>query len=874
MHPRLSILRVTALLLVSINFFTGNLFAQAPVIKYTTPHRYIINTPITSLAPTNTGGAVPATIYGQVSTIAGNTGISGSANGPAQTATFKQPLDVAIDASGNIYVVDFSMIRKITPFGTVEPFVGSETVGFEDGTGADARFSEGIFSLAIDKAGNIYAADTYAIRKITPSGIVSTLAGSNYPGFLDETGTAARFTEIRGITLDDAGNIYACDFHNNCIRKITPAGVVTTVTGNGAFVSAYDVVIDAVGNMFVCDGAVNKIKKITPAGVVSTFAGSGAADYVDGSGTSAAFSAPSALAIDKAGNIYVCDAILNQRIRKITPDGQVTTFAGNGNIGFEDGISTNASFRDPYGIGIDKEGSLFIADTHNYAIRKINTSGYAIDKALPAGLTFDQKTGAITGTPAILSPPIDYTITAYNGNGSGSAIVNIAVIFDIVKQPSIITFPPQTVGNIDADNILHPDATSTNKETPITYTSSNPEVAYIGADGNIHVIAPGVTTITAHQNGNENYTDATPVARIFTIMQDQVITFPPFAVKSTCDADFQTGASTSNSTIPLTYFSSNTAVATVSTTGKVHIVGSGNTIITVSQSGNNLYNAALPQSQPLTVTALVTPSVSITPDFYSSCEGLSVSYEAKAINAGAHPTYQWFLNGQSSGNNSDTYISSSLKTGDVITCMVTNNDGCIPVVSALSNPATLKSDPYVTLALTITSSASGAVLIGTPITFKANLSANLQDNPVYQWLVNGQNAGTNSPNFTTRTLLNGDVVTCNMIAGGACIINPSVFSNTITVAITIPEKIIVPNTFTPNADGYNDTWEIAALLTNTNCTINIYNRYGAIVYRSVGYQQPWNGDAAGKPLPMGTYYYIIDPKNGSPRLSGPVTIIR
>jgi len=214
-----------------------------------------------------------------------------------------------------------------------------------------------------------------------------------------------------------------------------------------------------------------------------------------------------------------------------------------------------------------------------------------------------------------------------------------------------------------------------------------------------------------------------------------------------------------------------------------------------------------------------------------------------------------------------------LHAGDIITCVVTNNDGCEPVSSPVSNQASLSADPNVTLSVTITSSFSGTITAGTAVTFKAQPS-NVQDNPVYQWYVNGQTVGSNSATFTSNTLADGDVVSCTMASGGTCIINPVVNSNVITVAVTVPEKIIVPNTFTPNADGYNDTWFIPGLLSYTNCTVNIYNRYGAIMYRSVGYQQPWDGTSNGKTVPAGAYYYVIDTKSSSGKLNGEVTVLR
>lgn len=877
-------------MLVSLSFYAPDLFAQAPVIKYTTPHIYKLNNPITPLVPTNTGGAVPPGIYGAVSTLSGKgPSPGGSANGPVATATFNQPRDAAMDALGNIYITDDNnTIRKITPAGIVQPFAGSGAVGFTNGTGAAASFANPT-SLAVGNDGNIYVCDdnNNAIRKITPAGLVSTVAGNGAIGFSNGVGAAATFHSPCGITLDASNNIYVADQFNSSIRKITPGGLVSTLAGNGTYGSANgtgsdarfsqpnDVAVDAVGNVYVSDGGNHRIQKITPNGVVTTFAGRGSPGFVDGAAATAAFNFPTGIVIDNSGNLYVADAPYNQRIRKITPGGLVTTLAGSGNIGYINGVGASASFSYPYGIGIGTDGNLYIADNQNQAFRKIGIGGYTIDKPLPSGMVFDPKTGTISGTPTVLSPPTVYTITAYNGTGSNSTTLNIQVA-DITLLPSVITFPPPAIINMDIDNILHPGATSTNTntETPITYTSSNTNIAIVSADGQIHAVAPGVTVITAYQNGDDNYLPAVPVPRTFTIMKDQLITFPVLPDKSACSPDFPAGATSSNSTIPVTYVSSDPAVATVSAAGIVHIVGIGSATITASQSGNSLYNPAIPKPQTLTVAALVTPSVTITPPgTWAGCDGMEVTYTADAQNAGSNATYQWMLNGQNSGGHSNTYTSSTLHTGDVITCVVINNDECVPLTSPVSNQATIKADQYVTLTLTITSSVNGTVIAGTPVTFKAEPS-NVQDNPAYQWYVNGQAAGSNSATFTSNTLSDGDEVTCNMMSGGACILNPSVNSNVITVSVTVPEKIVVPNTFTPNGDGYNDTWYIPGLLSYTNCTINIYNRYGAMVYRSVGYQHPWDGTSNGKAVPSGVYYYVIDTRSSSGKLSGEVTVLR
>ncbi len=313
-----------------------------------------------------------------VSTVAGSS--YGYADGDAATAQFNVPYGVATDASGNMYVADMNnhKIRKITPEGVVTTFAGGWQ-GFADGLGASAQFKSPA-GVAVDASGNVYVADleNHKIRKITPSGLVSTLAGST-PGYADGTGSSAQFNNPSGVASDASGNVYVVDTGNNKIRKITPLGIVSTLAGStpgyadGSGTSAQfsypqGIAADASGNVYVADSGNDKIRKITPAGVVSTIAGS-TWGYSDGIGTSAQFNYPSGVAADASGNVYVSDAG-NYKIRKITSSGVVTTLAGSTG-GYSDGEVNAAQFYYPSGLVVDALGTVYIADAYNNKIRKI-----------------------------------------------------------------------------------------------------------------------------------------------------------------------------------------------------------------------------------------------------------------------------------------------------------------------------------------------------------------------------------------------------------------------------------------------------------------------------------------------------------------------
>jgi sugar lactone lactonase YvrE len=369
---------------------------------------------------------------GMVSTIAGVAGVAGSADGSGAAASFNNPGAMAIDSAGNLYITDSGnhTVRKLTPAGIVSTLAGTPGIfGFQDGAGSAARFNSP-FGVAVDGSGTLYVADTSnaIIRKITPAGVVSTFVGSaNAQGSSDGTGASARFANPAGVALDGSGNLYVADSLNDTIRVVTPAGVVSTlagaagvkgaVDGDGAaarFNDPFAIYCDSTGRLFVADGYNNVIRSLTTGGKVTTLAGTASvAGSADGLGAAATFNLPSAITGDSAGNVYVAE-FENDTIRKATPAGLVSTLAGKaGVIGAVDGNGTNAEFSFPGGIAADAAGNLYVADSENNAIRKVSPSGDVTTFAGIAGAARGSTDG--TGAAARFFGPIGITSDA-SGN--------------------------------------------------------------------------------------------------------------------------------------------------------------------------------------------------------------------------------------------------------------------------------------------------------------------------------------------------------------------------------------------------------------------------------------------------------------------------
>jgi sugar lactone lactonase YvrE len=384
---------------------------------------------------------------GLITTIAGTglAGYSGD-GGPAANAALNGPVAVAVSNGGEVFFSDFrnNRVRRVSIDGNISTFAGTGASGFGgDGVAAVGAQLNGPIGLAVDAGGNVYFSDqsNHRVRRVATDGTISTFAGTGVNGFSGDSGAAssASLSFPSGLTIDSQGRLYIADGNNDRIRRVSLSGTIATIAGSGipgfsgdgglavtaTLRNPADVAIDSAGNLYIADVSNARVRKVSSAGVISSIAGNGLTGYGIGDGaaaTSATLSAPAAVAFDATGNLYVAD-FYKHRVRKVTPSGTISTVAGTGTPGSagDGGAAANAQLYLPSGLVFDTNGNLYVAEFGGHRVRKINAAGIISTFAGTGSASFGGDGGAavtagLNGPRGLAVDAAGYIYIADRGN--------------------------------------------------------------------------------------------------------------------------------------------------------------------------------------------------------------------------------------------------------------------------------------------------------------------------------------------------------------------------------------------------------------------------------------------------------------------------
>lgn len=769
---------------------------------------------------TQTAGFQPNAV-----TVAGGNGMGTNAN------QLNKPTHFFVDAAGNMYIPDMdnNRIQKWTPGASA-----GVTVAGGRGAGSALNQLDRPTSVAIDSKGNLYVTDQNNNRVLKyAAGSTTGVLFGNY------------FSTPTDIIIDANDNIYISEQNNSVVTKF-PAGSSTGVRvagGNGygsaanQFSTPTGMYVDAAGNIYVCDTDNNRVQKWAP----------GATTGITVAGGNGNGSAPNQLAyplgvfVDTYGNVYVAD-YFNARVQKWAPGATSGTTIAGGNGA---GAASNQLNR-PESVWLNAFGDLFVADLANNRVQKFSNTLTKTYTTLKTG---------------------DYTATVTSGNGCVATSNTITVVAS--RTPSVT---------------ITSDATAICEGVTITFTASpvdggsNPTYQWKINGSNIgstntsifqtsNLKAGDVVSCVMTSNASYCLTSKTATSNLITMtnasagVASVTITASDTVICAGSTVKFTAVPVNGGSTPKYDWKINGIAQATNTPTFSTAALVNGDVISCVLTSSANLCPASLIAiSNAITIKSIPVSValVSIVANDTLICTGSRVDFTANAINGGSNPVYQWQLNGANASANSSVYASNSLNNNDVISCSLTSNMQCAssPVQS---NKITMTVDdvPLIKMPNDTTIFAGSSIKLNTVVT--GNVSS-------YTWSPSSTLSNstivspTATPNITTtyKLLVN---------TPGDCKANGAVTIITIT-------QVDIPNAFSPNGDGVNDVWRIAGLSSYAGCTVEVFNRYGQIVFQSRGYNTPWNGTFKGHYIPVGTYYYIITTDKTTKPRTGFVTVLQ
>ncbi len=741
-----------------------------------------------------------------------------------------------------------------------------ETPGFNDGPALSARFFNP-HGIDVDSAGNIYVADRFnhTIRKITTDGQVITLAGkAGVKGDADGPGSVARFNEPWGLCVDKFGNVFVADTRNNKIRKISPAGNVTTFAGSGNFGSSDGVGVassfgnptgidvDEEGNLYVADHLTHIIRKITPQGAVTTIAGF---PYIpgdsDGQGTAAQFWRPYGLALDNDGNIIVADE-WNHKIRKVTPDGLVTTLAGTGNVGLVNGPAAAAEFNYPWDVTVDTAGNIYVGDGYNYVVRQITPQGVV---STLAGIPLE--TGGTDG-PALEASFKGVTNVAWHRQGGVLYLADAYnhTIRKIVFDDQFLSLINLTGGEVCVGSVVHLRASPESYDFYRFYVNGE-----LVQDGGDHVFQTsdwpaGTYEVYVEAGNNGDLLTSNTIA--ITVLPEAEPTISVVGELTFYEGDSVTLVASGGAGTYVWNTGDTTQTLTVYTAGEYYV-----------QFFADNYCPGF--SEVVTVTVLPSPG---TPTIAVQGDTLLCPGESTTLVSSFTQNVQWYRDGWP-------------LAGATSPSLVVVQSGAYQVQAEDPNTQTLAfSEPVIVEVVQLPAFGFFAAPLLLELGDTSWFEADGPDTWYYEWHFGDGSIGLGKQTFHVwteagdydialvvesdegcrDTLIKGAYITVTDPAGSTVAPDPEVSAG----------GLFLPTAFTPNGDGRNDRFRPLGFIEG-NFRMYIFNQWGEQIYYTQDPTTGWDGTRNGLPVHNGTYVYLIYIESaGKPRQawSGHITLIR
>lgn len=657
--------------------------------------------------------------------------------------------------------------------------------------------------------------------------------------------------------VDAQGNLYIPDMGNNRVQKWAPGATsgVTVAGGNGTGSQANQfnrptaVAVDAAGNIYVTDQNNNRVQKWAPGGT-------------SGVTVAAGLHTPTGVFIDAHGNLFVSQQN-GQSVLKFPFAGGAGMVVAGGN-GYGSATSQLAS---PTGIFVDAAGNLYICDTDNSRVQKWAPGA-------TSGITVARSNGSIyLGNPlgVFVDGSGNIYVTDYTGNSvqkwSAGSLIGTIIAGGNGPGTSPNQVTPAGVW-MDAFNNLY-----------ISDFSSNRVIKFANIyTGTLTATLPGTYTVKITTT-----TGCETVSNAIVVSENKVAGISITASSNTVCSAFQpifTANVLNEGSNPAFYWKINgidAAGAINTNTFSATNLVAGDVVTCELRSNERCVQNIIVNSNPITLMApeqSANPLVSISADQDVVCKGMRVSFSAQVTTAGTNPVYLWMINGNAAPDDSHAavYETELLDDLDEVSCIVTSDAPHCQLLSVVnSETIRIRVNPMLVPALTITQNLT-EIYKGEAVTFRSSI-VNGGVNPVFDWQINGRSVGINAPEFTTTALVDGDRVSCNMIAGLICTYDAVAGSNSIIVKVITPVQILPPTAFSPNGDGINDQWKIKGISAFPNCKVQIFNRHGNKVFESTGYKNSWEGDYKNVICDPGVFFYIIN-LDLKQKISGSVMIIK